>query len=141
MFFLIAAILLTGLLAGCGGGQPESGSGGEGEQQGGEAAKKDAPETKTALGTIKSVRTEKKKIILNRVVVSSGTDDQKEEAAPFKLTKQVKITLDGKPVELADIQEGQQAQITYVVNNQNLARVVVLVGDGGAPPEAGEGTG
>ncbi|MBA3953248.1 MAG: hypothetical protein H0X57_15390 [Rubrobacter sp.] len=49
--------------------------------------------------------------------------------------------LDDEPVELADIQEGQQAQITYVVKNQNLAREVVLVGDGGSPPEAGEGTG
>jgi len=141
VFFLIAAILLTGLLAGCGGGQPESESGGEGEQQGGEAAKKDAPETKIALGTIKSVKTENKKIILNRTIVTSGTDEQKKEPAPFKLSKQAKITLDDEPVELADIKEGQQAQITYVVKNQNLAREVVVVGDGGSPPEAGEGTG
>ncbi len=141
MFFLIAAILLTGFLAGCGGGQPEGEPGGAGEQEGGEAAKKDAPETKTALGTIKSVKTENKKIILNRVIVNSGTEERKEEPEPFKLTKQAKITLDNEPVELADIKEGQQAQITYVVKNQNLAREVVLVGDGGAPPAAGEGTG
>jgi hypothetical protein len=137
----MAAILLTGLLAGCGGGQSEGESGGAGEQEGGEAAKKDAPETKTALGTIRSVKTENKKIILNRTVVSSGTGERKEEPAPFKLTKQAKITLDNEPVELADIKEGQQAQITYVAKNQNLAREVVLVGDGGAPPAAGEGTG
>ena len=73
--------------------------------------------------------------------MTSGTDEQKQEVAPFKLTKQAKIMLDDEPVELADIQEGQQAQITYVVKNQNLAREVVLVGDGGSPPEAGEGTG
>jgi len=73
--------------------------------------------------------------------VTSGTDEQKKEPAPFKLSKQAKITLDDEPVELADIKEGQQAQITYVVKNQNLAREVVLVGDGGSPPEAGEGTG
>lgn len=139
MLFLIAAILLTGLLAGCGGGQSEGESGGSGEQEG-DAAKKDAPETKTALGTIKSVKTESKKIILNRTVVSSGTGERKEEPAPFKLTKQAKITLDNKPAELADVKEGQQAQITYVVKNQNLARQVVLVGEGGAPA-AGEGTG
>lgn len=73
--------------------------------------------------------------------MSSGTDGRKEEPEPFKLTKQAKITLDNEPVELADIREGQQAQITYVVKNQNLAREVVLVGDGGVPPAAGEGTG
>jgi hypothetical protein len=135
------AILLTGLLAGCGGDQSEGESGGAGEQEGGEAAKKDAPKTKTALGTIRSVKTANKKIILNRTVVSSGTGERKEERAPFKLTKQAKITLDNEPVELADIKEGQQARITYVAKNQNLAREVVLVGDGGAPPAAGEGTG
>lgn len=139
MFFLIAAIVLTGFLAGCGGGQSEGESGGAGEQEG-DAAKKDAPETKTALGTIKSVKTESKKIVLNRTVVSSDTGERKEEPAPFKLTKQAKITLDNKPAELADVKEGQQAQITYVVKNQNLARQVVLVGEGGAPA-AGEGTG
>jgi hypothetical protein len=73
--------------------------------------------------------------------VTANSDEQKKEPAPFKLSKQAKVTLDNEPVELADIQEGQQAQITYVVKNQNLAREVVLVGDGGTPPEAGEGTG
>jgi len=72
--------------------------------------------------------------------VDSSTDEGKKVLAPFKLTKQAKITLDNKPVELADIEEGQQAQITYIVKNQNLAREVVLIG-GGASPEAGEGTG
>ena len=141
MLFLIAAILLAGFLAGCGGGQSEGESGGAGEQEGGDAAKKDAPETKTALGTIRSVKTESKKIILNRTVVSSDTGERKEEPTPFRLTKQAKITLDNKPAELADVKEGQQAQITYVVKNQNLARQVVLVGEGGAPPASGEGTG
>ncbi len=72
--------------------------------------------------------------------MSSDTGERKEEPAPFKLTKQAKITLDSKPAELADVKEGQQAQITYVVKNQNLARQVVLVGEGGTPA-AGEGTG
>lgn len=137
--FLIAVIVLAGFLAGCGGGQSEGESGGAGEQ-GGDAAKKDAPETKTALGTIRSVKTDSKKIVLNRTVVSGDTGERKEERAPFKLTKQAKITLDNKPAELADVKAGQQAQITYVVKNQNLARQVVLVGEGGAPA-AGEGTG
>ncbi len=73
--------------------------------------------------------------------MDSSTNEQKKEPAPFRVSKQAKVTLDDKPVELADIKEGQQAQITYVVKNQNLAREVVLVGDGGTPPEAGEGTG
>ncbi len=73
--------------------------------------------------------------------MDSSTNEQKKEPAPFRVSKQAKVTLDDKPVELADIKEGQQAQITYVVKNQNLAREVVLVGDSGTPPEAGEGTG
>ena len=141
--FIIVLILLAGLLAGCGGGD-QSGNGGQGNGEsggtkklGGEAAKKGASLPKIALGTVKSVKPEKR-----RVVLKPSTKQQGEKPIRFKISKNTRVTLDNKQAELADIKEGQQAQITYVVRNErNRAREVTLISAGGATPEGGEKTG
>ena len=141
--FIIVLILLAGLLAGCGGGD-QSGNGGQGngesggtKKQGGEAAKKGASLPKIALGTVKSVKPERR-----RVVLKPSTKQQGEKPIRFKISKNTRVTLDNKQAELADIKEGQQAQITYVVRNErNRAREVTLISAGGATPEGGEKTG
>ena len=139
--FLLVFILLSGLLAGCGGGGDQSGNGGsqdggapgEGEQQQGGAAQEDAaPAPKIALGTIKSVKPDKRKIVLQ-----STAEVQGGERMTFKVKKNAKITLDDKEAEMADVKEGQDAQIRYIVKNEvNRAREVSLIS-----AEGGEGTG
>ncbi len=130
----IASILLAGLLAGCAGGGEQSGEGGSqgGEEQQGEAAQGEgnqanAPETKIALGSIISVKPDRRKIILR------PSTEQQGDRLVFKVVDDAQITLDDQQAEMADVQEGQQAQITYVVvNEQNRARVVGLIsGDEG----------
>ena len=130
----IALILLAGLLAGCAGGGEQSGNGGSqgGEEQQGEAAQgegnqADAPETKIALGRVISVKPDRRKIILR------PSTEQQGDRLVFKVIDDAQITLDDQQAEMADAQEGQQAQITYVVvNEQNRARVVGLIsGDEG----------
>ncbi len=134
--FFIASILLAGLLAGCAGGGDQAGNGGsqggEGEQaQGegaqGEGAQANAPQLKIALGTIVSVKPDRRKIILR------PSTEQQGDRLVFKVIDDAEITLDDQPAEMADAQEGQQAQVTYVVvNEQNRARVVGLIsGDEG----------
>ena len=142
LLFLIASILLTGLLAGCGGGD-ESGNGsqdggsGGAERQGGEAAKQDAQRPKIALGTVTRVKTERR-----RMVIRAITGEKDAKPMPFKIAKNATITLDNEEAALADIQEGQEAQITYVAKNElNLAREVTLISGGGANPGSGENTG
>jgi hypothetical protein len=141
---LLLLIVLI-LLAGCGGGD-QSGNGGQGDgssggtkKQGGEAAKKGVPATKIALGTVRRVNVEGES---RRLVLKPSTNEQSKKPIPFRITKQATITLDDEKAELADIKEGQQAQITYVVKNErNRAREVKLFSAGGATPEAGENTG
>ena len=132
--FFIASILLAGLLAGCAGGGDQSGSDGSqgGEEQQGEAAQGegnqvDAPETKIALGRVISVKPDRRKIILR------PSTEQQGDRLVFKVVDDAQITLDHHQAEMADAQERQQAQITYVVvNEQNRARVVGLIsGDEG----------
>jgi hypothetical protein len=132
--FFIAFILLAGLLAGCAGGGEQSGNGGSqgGEDQQGEAAQgegnqADAPESKIALGRVISVKLDRRKIILR------PSTEQQGDRLVFKVVDDAQITLDDQQAEMADVQEGQQAQITYVVvNEQNRARVVGLIsGDEG----------
>ena len=145
-FFFVVLVLLAGLLVGCGGGEDQSGSGGsqdgDGEQQGeaaqgegeqagtgeqGEAAQGDPPEVKIALGRVISVKLDRRKIILR------PSTEQQGDRLVFKVVDDAQITLDDQQAEMADVQEGQQAQITYVVvNEQNRARVVGLIsGDEG----------
>ena len=140
---LLLVVLI--LLAGCGGGD-QSGNGGQDDgspggakKQGGEAAKKGAPATKIALGTVRRVNVEGES---RRLVLKPSTNEQSKKPIPFRITKQATITLDDEKAELADIKEGQQAQITYIVTNERYrAREVKLFSAGGVTPEAGENTG
>jgi hypothetical protein len=140
---LLLVVLI--LLAGCGGddqsgnGGQDAGSPGGAKKQGGEAAKKGAPATKIALGTVRGVNVEGES---RRLVLKPSTNEQSKKPIPFRITKQATITLDDEKAELADIKEGQQAQITYIVKNERYrAREVKLFSAGGATPEAGENTG
>ena len=141
--FLVMAILLTGLLAGCGGGDQQSGNGEQGDAYGGknkqadQAANKQVSAPKIALGTIKSVKIEKGKIVLK-----PSTEEQGEKPIPFKIKKDATITLDNERAELADIKEGQQAQITYVIKNErNKTSEIALFSDGATSPGGGDKTG
>ena len=128
----IASILLAGLLAGCAGGGDQAGNGGsqggEGEQgqaAQGEGTQANALQLKIALGTIVSVKPDRSKIVLR------PSTEQQGDRLIFKVVDDAVITLDDKPVEIADVQEGQQAQIEYTtVNEQNKARVVELINSG-----------
>ena len=147
-FFFIVSVLLAGLLVGCGGGD-QSGSGGsqggDGQQQGeaqqgeaqqggageqGQAAQGDPPEVKIALGRVIAVVPDRRKIILR-----PSTEIQGGERMIFKVRDDAEISLNDQPAEMDGAQEGQQAQIEYiVVNEQNRARRVELI-------DEGEGTG
>ncbi len=147
----VAVILLVGLLAGCGGGDQsgngsqdgESGGGGQGQvgkavkKEGAQAAKRGALRPKIALGTVIRVKPERRKMII-RPTTAEGDP----KPMPFKIGKQGTITLDDEDAEVADIQKGQQAQITYIVRGKvNLAREVTLISGEGAAPGAGENIG
>jgi hypothetical protein len=138
---LACLISLMSLAVGCGGsgdqsgGQQEDASDGA-EQQGGEANNNDAPEVRIALGKIGSVNPEDRKIVL-----LPSTEEQGERKT-FMVVEKARVTLDGEEVELADIKEGQQAQVSYVVRNErNRARTVELFSDGDTAPGGGEATG
>lgn len=140
---LVAVLLLAGLLGGCGeGGQSGNGSqdGGSGgtKKQGGEAARKGAPQAeKVALGTVKRVRPDRRKVFLKPSVEQQG-----KGVMPFKIAKKATITLDGEEAELADIKEGQQAQVGYIAKERvNRATAVQLFSTGEQPSGEGEGAG
>jgi hypothetical protein len=129
--FLVSVILLAGLLVGCGGGGPpgnrsqDGGSWGK-KQQGGEAVKKGRSEARIALGTVRSVNPESRELTLE-----PSTAVQGEGPIPFKIAKNATVTLHDEEVELARVEEGQQAQITYIVRNEiNMARKLALVSSG-----------
>ncbi len=133
---LVAVLLLAALLAGCGGGEQSGNGSQEGEsggtkEQGGAVAKKEvtgaakqgALRPKIALGTVTRVRPERRKMIIRATTAEGDL-----ERMPFKVGRQATITLDDQAAEVADIQDGQQAQITYVVRGEiNLARKVTLI--------------
>lgn len=134
--FLAGVILLTGLLVGCGeGGQSGGGSqdreSGGTKQRGGEAAKKEGnqaikkggPEARIALGTVRSVNPESRKLTLE-----PSTPVQGKGPIAFEIAKNATVTLDDKETELARVEEGQQAQITYIIKNEvNVAQQVALI--------------
>jgi ABC-type Fe3+-hydroxamate transport system substrate-binding protein len=128
----IASILLAGLLAGCAGGGDQAGNGGsqggEGEQgqaAQGEGTQANALQFKIALGTIVSVKPDRRKIVLR------PSTEQQGDRLIFKVVDDAQITLNDQQAEMADVQEGQQAQIEYVtVNEQNRARTVELINSG-----------
>ena len=122
----IVFTLLVGLLAGCGGGGDQAGNGGaQGEGQ----PQTSVPQPKIALGRVISVKPDRRKI-----VVRPSTEQQGNRLV-FKVVDNTRITLNDQQAEMADVQEGQQAQIEYItVNEQNKARAVELI-------SSGEGTG
>ncbi len=141
---LVVSVLLAGLLGGCGGGGDQSGSGGsqggDEEQQGeaqqgeaqqgggeqGQAAQGDPPEAKIALGRVIAVVPDRRKIILR-----PSAEVQGGGRMVFKVRDDAEISLNDQPAEMDGVQEGQQAQIEYiVVNEQNRARRVQLIAEG-----------
>jgi hypothetical protein len=137
--FFVASILLAGLIAGCAGdqagdggsqGTEEQGKAAQGKATQGEATQAKAPQLKVALGKVKAVKPDRRKIILK------PSTEQQGDRLVFKVVDNAQIQLDNQPAEMADVQKGQRAQIEYVVvNEQNKARTVELISSGG------EGTG
>ena len=138
---LSAALLVValGLLVGCsGGGQSGGGSqeGGGGEKQQGAAANGDAPETKIALGKIGRLSPKNERRIVLR---TSGQVQEDGGRMVFRIKKNARITLDNKKAELADIKEGQQAQIEYVAENEvnRVVSMTLFEAEGGGSSEGG----
>ncbi len=124
---LVSALLVLfafSLAAGCGGDD----EGQEGQQQettvqvqGGATgdATEAVPTFRIAVGTVESADPEANTLTLQP---TAG-----EEARVFVVAPQVRITLDNQVVSLAEVREGQNAQIRYVVREgENRARDVTL---------------
>lgn len=136
--FVVAFILLVGLLAGCGGGdQSQNGAqdgaaggakqgDGNGQGQGAAGQQREPSGRKIMLGTVVFVNPE-----TERFTLRPAADVQGEKPIPFKVVPKAKITLDEKEATFEDMEQGQQAQVEYVVkNDQNRARVVILFSKG-----------
>ncbi len=127
LFVLLA--LLVGFAVGCGGGddQSESRQQEDGEtvqQENGETGQQaeDRPELKIAPGVVESVDPEAGTLVLQ---VTRG------EPMTFVILPRTKVELDGEAAQLADLREGQSAQVSYVVREgENRARLVVAIGGG-----------
>lgn len=144
MFALVLLVVLASLISACGGGGgaqsggqkngasgKQSGSNGAtSKKQGGATggAKSNAPRMKIALGKVQVAKPDKDLLI---VKPSKGG-----KPARFKLQKNVKVLLDGKPAKKADIKKGLQVKVQYVERKSmavpNRARVVQLLKTGGA---------
>ena len=121
---LVLSLLLAGLLAGCGSG--DQSGGGQKEKQGGEAGGKAAKQKrlsgKIAIGTVRAYKDDKRRLSLR-----PAAKKQDDKPLGFKVRKHAQVTLDGEKAELGDIEEGQQAQIRYIVKNEvNRATIVQL---------------
>jgi len=137
-FFVVLIVLLGGLLAGCGGGgQPEGGSqegesggseqqnggGGSDQQNGGSGG--ESQEVKIALGTIGTVTPDN-----NRFTLEPSTEEQGEKPITFRVRPSTKIFVAGEKAELGDLEQGAQANVNYVVENErNRARSVEVIGE------------
>jgi hypothetical protein len=130
----LLAILSAVLLAGCGGGeQPEgSGNGGGGQDQQ-EQPKKEAQETKIAVGNVIAVQPDRR-----RMVVQPSQQVEGAEKVAINVRKTAEITLGGEKAEMGDVAEGQQAQAEYVVKNDVNRAVSVQLFE--AEEQQGEGT-
>ncbi len=127
---LVLLLLLAGLLAGCGGSGNQSG-GGQQEKQGGEAAKQKRLSGKIAIGTVRAYKDDKRRLSLR-----PAAKKQDDKPLGFKVRKHAQVTLDGEKAELEDIEEGQQAQIRYVVKNEvNRATIVQLFSRQSSPKD------
>ena len=117
---LLLSILLAGLLAGCGSGNQSGG--GQQEKQGGKAAKQKRLSGKIAIGTVRAYKDDRRRLSLR-----PAARKQDDKPLGFKVRKHAQVTLDGEKAELGDIQEGQQAQVRYIVKNEvNRATIVQL---------------
>jgi hypothetical protein len=113
-FIVPLLALLAALLAGCGGGEQSGGSqegGGQGQDQQQEP-RKEAKETKIAVGNVVAVQPDRRRMVVQPSQQAEGT-----EKVPINVRKTAEITLGGEKAEMGDIAEGQQAQATYVVKN------------------------
>jgi hypothetical protein len=121
---LVLSLLLAALLAGCGGGDQsgdQSGGGQQGGKAGGEAAKKKQPLPRAMIiGTVRAYKDDKRRLSLR-----PASKVQAEKPVGFKVRKNAEIKLDGKKADFSDIQEDQQAQITYVIKNKVNRAIVV----------------
>ena len=106
--------LLAALLAGCGGGEQSSGGsqegGGQQDQQ--QEPKKQAQETKIAIGNVVAVQPDRRRMVVQPSQEAEGT-----EKIALNVRKTAEITLGGEKAEMGDVAEGQQAQAEYVVKN------------------------
>jgi len=118
---LVLSLLLVGLLAGCG-GSDQSGGGQQEGKAGDAAAKKEKLSRKIAIGTVRAYKDDKRRLSLR-----PASEAQGKKPLGFKVRKNAQVTLDGDQAELGDVEEGQQAQIRYVVKNDvNRAIIVQL---------------
>jgi hypothetical protein len=118
---LVLSLLLVGLLAGCG-GSDQSGGGQQEGNPGGGGAKKEKLTRKVAIGTVRAYKDDKRRLSLR-----PASEAQGKKPLGFKVRKKAQVTLDGEQAELGDIEEGQQAQVRYVVKNDvNRAIIVQL---------------
>ena len=118
---LVLALLLVGLLAGCS-GSDQSGGGQQEGNSGGKVAKKEKLSRKVAIGTVRAYKDDRRRLSLRPAAEAQG-----DKPLGFKVRKNAQVTLDGEQAELGDIEEGQQAQIRYVVKNEvNRAIIVQL---------------
>jgi hypothetical protein len=123
ILMLVLSLLLAGLLAGCGGGSDQSknqSGGGQQKKQEGQAARKEPLPRKMAIGTVRAFKDDKRRLSLR-----PASDAQGEKPLGFKVRKNAQIAVDGEKADFADIKEGQQAQITYVVKH-GVNRAVVV---------------
>lgn len=121
---LVLSLLLAGVLAGCSGGDQSADQSGTGQKQGGKAggetAKQKRLSGKIAIGTVRAYKDDKRRLSLRPT-----SDAQGEKPLGFKVRKNAEVTLDGEKAEFSDIQEDQQAQITYVIKNKVNRAIVV----------------
>jgi hypothetical protein len=111
--FLVAVIMVASIFAGCGGG---------------------GQERESATGVVKSAGVDKRRLKVK---------PQGEDAKVFKYNPEnVKVELNGEEASPAEIEEGQRAEIEYVVReDRNVARSISLMPGGENPPEGGGTTG
>ena len=118
---LMLSLLLVGLLAGCG-GSGQSGGGQQEGNSGGGGAEKEKLTRKVAIGTVRAYKDDRRRLSLR-----PASEAQGKKPLGFKVRKKAQVTLDGEQAELGDIEEGQQAQVRYVVKNDvNRAIIVQL---------------
>jgi hypothetical protein len=133
----LLALLAAALLAGCGGGEQTEGSGdgGQGQDQQQQESKKEAQETKIAVGNVVAVQPDRR-----RMVVQPSQQAEGAEKVALNVRKTAEIKLGDQKAEMGDIAEGQQAQAEYIVKNEvNRAVSVQLFEAEGSPEEQPQG--